>query len=145
MVGIQELRVHSLNCRAAVERCFGRCRAISLKEFPRGSCGDVSDILGMFLRETLEVECEYVSGWADGQSHAWLELGEITIDITADQFAGNEAVIVSCESVFHRKFNVEIRRRPGIDGASGEHLHDLRHDYELIATAARDLAAVPPQ
>jgi hypothetical protein len=145
MVGIQELRVHSLNCRAAIERCFGRFRAISLKEFPRGSCGDVSDILGMFLRETLEVECEYVSGWADGQSHAWLEIGEITIDITADQFAANEAVIVSCESVFHRKFDVSIRRRPDIDGASGAHLHDLRHDYHLIVTTARELATEPSQ
>ena len=145
MSDIEAIRAVAIIFRDAIERCIERLNAVSLRQFPRGSCGDVSDMLGMFMQETLKVDSEYVSGWANRQSHAWLELDRIVIDITADQFEGNEAVIVSGDSQFHRQFDIEIRRSPDIDGATMPHLSDLEHDYTLIVATARKLAADPDQ
>lgn len=138
MIDISEILTQAIIFRAAIERCTGRLLSISLMEFPRGSCGDVADMLGMFLHDILGIECDYVSGWDAGTSHAWLELDGTMIDITADQFEGNEPVIVSFESAFHRRFEVQNRRKPGIGGASGEHLQNLTHDYRLVADATRE-------
>ena len=123
--------------RLALGECAGRLRAISLKDFPCGSCGDVSDMLGLFIRATLRFECEYVSGWSDGHSHAWLEYEGIVIDVTADQFSANEPIIVARNSKFHETFSVEIRRFPGIDLANGVHFLDLRGDYRTVVDQFR--------
>lgn len=144
-VAIEEVRSNTVRFRNAIERCRGRLKAISLKHFPLGSCSDVSDMLGMYLREACGVECEHVSGQEDGHSHAWLELGGITVDITADQFQGNEAVIVSDTSDFHRRFDINSRRTPHIGGACGEHLRHLKHDYRLLVVTAGEHRTDLPQ
>ncbi|MFT8349294.1 transglutaminase domain-containing protein [Clostridium saccharoperbutylacetonicum] len=41
-------------------------------EFPRGCCGDASNLLAKFLRDN-GIECEYVCGIKGQQSHVWLE------------------------------------------------------------------------
>mgnify|MGYP000674493795 CR=1 FL=1 len=140
MVGILEIRSHTVTFRTAIEQCSEQLRAISLKDFPRGSCGDVSDMLGMYLREQLGIDCKYLSGQAGQQSHAWLEFEGIKIDMTADQFPGTDSVIVSTESDFHRQFTARSRSQPGIGGAVGWHGSDLVHDYRLIAAKAIEVA-----
>ncbi len=122
--------------RRAIERCRDRLLAISLTDFPYGSCGDASDMLGMFLMDTIDVKAEYVSGWHSAQSHAWLMYSALDIDITADQF-GNAPVIVTTESTWHICFSVETRRSPGIGGAAGGHLADLKHDYQMVLAATQ--------
>lgn len=123
--------------RRAIEQCRDRLRAISLKDFPHGSCGDATDMLGMFLTDAIEVKADYVSGWNTGQSHAWLMYSGLFIDITADQF-GKAPVIVTAESDWHNRFAIEIRRTPGIGGAVGSHLADLKHDYQMIVAAVKE-------
>jgi hypothetical protein len=122
--------------RRAFEQCRGSLRAISLKDFPHGSCGDATDMLGMFLSDAIGVNADYVSGWHNRQSHAWLMHSGLFIDITADQF-GKKPVIVTANSEWHNLFEIEIRREPGIDGAAGSHLADLWHDYQMIAATVK--------
>lgn len=95
---------------------------IIFRRFPRGCCGDASDLLSQYLLEN-SIKTIYVCGtyWGesedDRQSHAWLLTGGQTIiDITADQFKRNhiflnyeKAVYVGKEDDFHRLFEVEDR------------------------------------
>lgn len=62
-----------------------------------------------FVRKNLEEKgfgvVLNVSGWKGQQSHAWLELVDIYIDITADQFIEiDKSVIITKRSHFHEKF-----------------------------------------
>ncbi|WP_160684330.1 transglutaminase domain-containing protein [Clostridium sp. C2-6-12] len=95
---------------------------LSFNEFPRGCCGDTSDLLAQYLLEN-GIETNYVCGtYRDGsfensQTHAWLLTdNNIIIDITGDQFKYdadflnyNESVYVGVEDDFHRLFEVEKR------------------------------------
>lgn len=69
--------------------------------FPGGACGDTSLLLGKYLLEHYNIDCEYVCGSCliegkENSTHAWLEKSDFKIDITADQFDDiNERVIVS--------------------------------------------------
>lgn len=94
----------------------------SFYKFPRGCCGDTSDLLAQFLLEN-DIKTYYVCGtYIDGsfenhQSHAWLLTDNHTIiDITGDQFKNNpdflnydKSVYVGVEDDFHRLFQVEDR------------------------------------
>lgn len=103
----------------------------SFYKFPRGCCGDASDLLAHFLLEN-GIRTYYVCGtYRDGlfensQSHAWLLTDNQTIiDITGDQFRDNpnflnydKSIYVGAEDDFHRLFKVEdrdIRENIGLD------------------------------
>ena len=86
----------------------------SFYKFPRGCCGDTSDLLGQFLLENF-IRTYYVFGMYKNQSHAWLLTeNRIIIDITGDQFKNNmdflnydKSVYVGAEDDFYRLFKVE--------------------------------------
>lgn len=121
--------------RDALTSCKPNLKAISLREFPSGSCGDTSDLLGLYLKQSLGISAEYIAGWFNGGSHAWLEFEGLIIDITADQFPSYEPVIVSTGSELHSKFSKDICRESGmagIGGCLGSHKADLLHDYQMI-------------
>lgn len=87
-----------------------------MRDFPHGSCDPASMLLGAYLAENGFTDVDYVSGWRgrveDGsrKSHAWLEAGEVVIDITAGQFEdAPEPIIVSSSSLWHQGFDVEKR------------------------------------
>lgn len=94
----------------------------SFYKFPRGCCGDTSDLLAQFLLEN-GIRTYYVCGtYIDGsfenrQSHAWLLTDNHTIiDITGDQFKDDpnflnydKSVFVGVGDDFHRLFEVEDR------------------------------------
>lgn len=95
---------------------------ISFYNFPRGCCGDASDLLAQFLLEhgvrTLYVCGSYYDDSPENsQSHAWLLTdNQIIIDITGNQFRDNpvflnydKPVYVGTEDDFHRLFEVEDR------------------------------------
>lgn len=103
----------------------------SFYNFPRGCCGDTSDLLAQFLFEK-GIRTYYVCGtYRDGslensQIHAWLLTGnQIIIDITGDQFRDNplffnydKSVYVGKEDDFHKLFEVEdngIHENNGLD------------------------------
>lgn len=84
-------------------------------QFPRGTCGDTSLILGAILDDFGYSGFEYVCGEmnkSDGghSSHAWLQKEELIIDITADQFSDiTDSVIVSTNSNWHKRWHVSNR------------------------------------
>lgn len=115
--------------RVAIERIAIACRRglHSLKgvrgsmfaDFPRGTCGPASEILGRLLKEQLRYDGVYVCGCehpqlrAD-QSHAWFEVANILIDITYDQFdlTGLSGWVFPREAGWHARF-ASIERRDG--------------------------------
>ena len=58
-----------------------------MKNFPHGSCGDTSILLGQYFFDQSLGLWEYASGERepDLHSHAWLERDGLIVDITADQ------------------------------------------------------------
>jgi hypothetical protein len=84
--------------------------------FPRGCCGSVSEVLGRLLHERCAVDPLYVSGMrmgSDGRhiTHAWLEVDDIIIDITADQFS-RPPVIVTRNRTWHDIWEPQDRYPP---------------------------------
>lgn len=59
--------------------------------FPRGTCGPVSELMGRIVVEQLGIAGVYVCGsnhptLRPAQAHAWVEVEELIIDLTYDQF-----------------------------------------------------------
>lgn len=87
---------------------------VVFKNFPAGSCGDTTLLLGTFLKHIGYGDFYYkfkeISENGDSKSHAWLENAEgLVIDITADQFTdGPGKVVVEVNSKWHQSWNGEI-------------------------------------
>lgn len=86
------------------------------KTFPRGTCSDASLLLGVYLQREGYDEITYISGnrgkRSDGSwtSHAWLEIGNIVVDITAGQFDEiSTDWIVLHDSMWHQSFEIQLR------------------------------------
>jgi hypothetical protein len=88
--------------------------------FPRGCCGDASDLLAYFFASK-GIYSKYICGtwWnydtADSQSHAWLLVDDkVVVDITGDQFQDeeiflnyNKRVYIGHGDAFHDLFEVD--------------------------------------
>jgi hypothetical protein len=84
-----------------------------LRRFPRGTCKAASMLLARYLNESGFGEAELVANGDRGneqawETHAWLHLNGLLIDITADQF-GEPPVIVTDVSPFHDGFRGQQR------------------------------------
>jgi len=79
---------------------------ITFSNFPRGACGDVTLLLGAFLIEQGLEPFDYMLGERGSSSHAWLQRGNLVVDVTADQFTDcDSSIIVADGSEWHRKFD----------------------------------------
>lgn len=98
-------------------------RDLIFSKFPKGCCGDASDLLAEFLLEK-GIHTDYVCGTYyyydeeyNSQSHAWLlSKDKMIIDITGDQFRYDSTflnydipVYVGAEDDFHELFEEEDR------------------------------------
>lgn len=108
--------------RAALEKAAGDI-ALSLPafdRFPRGCCGDASDLLARYLLEsgirTSGVLGTFRTGdFEDIQTHMWLiDEDDLIIDVTGDQFRHNplllnfsKTVYYGPEDDFHRLFEID--------------------------------------
>jgi hypothetical protein len=114
---LARLREVAARFRHAIKRCDCQRLAIGMQDFPTGSCGDATDLLGAYLADEGLGSFMYVEGWRgaveDRHSHAWLEEDGLIVDITADQFPEIEQpVIVTRHSDWHATFErEEIARR----------------------------------
>jgi hypothetical protein len=122
--------------RGALENCDQTKLPVGLQAFPSGACADASLLLAKYLQEKGEGKAEYVSGNDGNQTHAWLELDSIIIDITADQFNRSiDPVIVSTNSTWHQRFEDRSRRTVSIDDYDAHTSTSLNAAYqELIHT-----------
>ncbi|MCP4163865.1 MAG: hypothetical protein GY760_27710 [Deltaproteobacteria bacterium] len=83
------------------------------KNFPKGTCGDTSDLLAQWLIEKGFDNVKCVCGQKNGEPHAWLELNDLIIDITSDQFDdGLSPVYIGRNRDFHDTFNKQNSTEP---------------------------------
>lgn len=126
-----------------------------MEQFPHGSCGETSDLLGEYLLLNGFANLYYVSGthypttgdeegdFRGKQTHAWISIGDPTdensliVDITGDQFKNDpeydycdKPVYVGVRRRFHRLFEVERR---DIHEYHGFKVYDLRTQRSLFS------------
>lgn len=74
-------------------------------DFPLGACGNACCILAQWLQSKGLAEVRYICGERAGSSHAWLEVDDCIVDITADQFSdGPGPIFVGSDRSFHDQF-----------------------------------------
>jgi len=111
-----------------------------MRDFPFGCCSDVSDLLASYLNESGLGEFELISAsrtivgspTQQVETHAWLTQGKLIIDITADQFIGNQAVIVVSSSRWHDTFRISERRSAGLESIAGPVRLGLDEFYKVL-------------
>lgn len=80
----------------------------NLQDFPSGACGDAEYMVAKLLEMHGDEDFDYVLGSRDGHSHAWIQRGDLIVDITADQFDDYPApVTVARSSTWHAGFEGE--------------------------------------
>ncbi|MBB3267709.1 hypothetical protein FHW79_005374 [Azospirillum sp. OGB3] len=104
MPDILQLQEYVAAFRARLDAGRDQLPQDACSNFPTGCCGTVSEVLAEALRRDLGVAAAYVCGrrYDDNgtSTHAWIEAGDIIIDVTADQF-GQPAVIVTRDRSWH--------------------------------------------
>jgi hypothetical protein len=91
--------------------------AATLVDFPKGSCGDASILLGEYFLRQGERGWVYIAGRrkSDGYTHAWIEKKGLIVDITSDQFDdGRDPVNITRDRTWHEQFEVD----PGMSHAA---------------------------
>jgi hypothetical protein len=92
--------------------CDPESLIITLREFPRGSCGDATLLLAKYLEENKCGKFDYVCGEREEFSHAWLQRDRLIVDITADQFDDqNSPVIVTEDHDWHSQFTLSVKEK----------------------------------
>lgn len=105
---VDDLRRAVTDVRIALGR--GGFHSPALFQFPRGACGVACDLLAEYLWRHDHGPWRYRWGVAKAPrgSHAWLEQGDVIVDITADQFEEITApVLITTNPAWHLQF------RPG--------------------------------
>lgn len=115
---LEQLRRIANAVRTILEENKSTTPDICFQQFPRGACGATSELLGRYLLERCHLAPTYVEADLDYDgSHAWISVGGIIIDITADQF-GKAPVIVSASSAWHEQWDSEQPRTPNCHQAN---------------------------
>lgn len=121
MLNTAEIRLLAVRFRTALQVTDKDILPVGVQSFPRGSCGDVSILLAAYLADHGAGDFDYVCAERgvhvedgsedDWTTHAWVQRGDLIVDITADQFAEmvEVPVIVSTDSAWHRGFSVRER------------------------------------
>jgi len=129
--------------RAAIERCDRALFPVEFQQFPVGACGDAALILGHHLGRLDYRDLDYVQGWRrrddDRASHAWLQMGDVSIDITADQFPEiDRKVIVERGSAWHADLEGQVEH----EGDFRVYEHDAYTFHRVAALYATVLEAL---
>jgi hypothetical protein len=112
----EKIRALSAKFREAIVRSDKDKLPVTLYNFPEGACGDASILLGEYLHSMGCGSFQYVVGWRNEQSHAWIEVEDLIIDITSDQFPEKEEpVIVTTDKSWHNQFVEDQRNAAKID------------------------------
>ena len=102
--------------------------------FPKNSCDHASALLGRYLQEQGYSPVQYAFSGSRGPAgpnreiHAWLEVDNIILDITASQFPDqSEVVMATRDPSWHSTFG-GVRREPVISQLRFN--HRLTKEYE---------------
>jgi hypothetical protein len=136
------IRAEAIRFRKEIEKSDPDVlRLIFFGRFPRGCCGDASNLLATYLKEKGLGDFGYVLAYRGSaeegthRQHAWLEQDDLIVDITADQFEDAEqGVIVSVDSAWHRFFTKLDNHRTlaGCGGYDSETVERLCNAYREI-------------
>ncbi len=114
-------------------------RPPAFDNFPRGSCGWASLLLGAVLKDEGIEGFVYVCGERSGAdpsrvaSHAWLARETLVVDITADQFPdAPNSVIVANSSAWHLSFQEEHREPADFRETLGPGTYQLLSAYSKV-------------
>jgi hypothetical protein len=119
--------------RNAIEACDKSRLPVTFSKFPNGACGDASLLLAKFLQEHGYGSFDYVCGERNGHSHAWLQAGDLVVDVTGDQFEDNKRpVVVESKSSWHADFNEQERRIADLQNYDNNTLNILGSAYQVI-------------
>jgi len=106
--------------RGFLEKPIARA-TVAFRVFPAGGCGNASEMLGVWLKECGIDGAECVAGDRGDMSHAWLEVGDLVVDITSDQFEdGLGSVYVGRRGLFHESFVDQRRYTPSVPLSLGD-------------------------
>lgn len=107
------------------------------ENFPDGCCGDTCHLFAKYLISK-GYEVNYVWGWKGKQSHAWLELNDLIIDLTADQFPDvNEVVVVTYDKSWHQAINKQQKSEVDFEKFDGYNHARLKTIYNNILEVLR--------
>lgn len=128
--------------RQAIESVPPEARPISIQRFPWGACGDTALLFGAFLVDQSVPGFKYVCGERGAKtnntwtSHAWLQRGDLAVDLTADQFSDAPAgVIVSAPSPWHMQFRTAPGKESDFRNWSGYGAELLHPMYRMVLNA----------
>ncbi|EFH4200206.1 TPA: hypothetical protein L0V44_002514 [Escherichia coli] len=120
-----ELKNFCVDVREALEKMtkkdHSRLSSFGNSNFPVGCCGDTSKLLAYLLYQQFGIVSEVLagcyyesdhkspaSGLSNGNSHAWLVVDGMIVDLTADQFNdrgyNNLPVMITSDTRFHDLF-----------------------------------------
>jgi len=107
--------------------------------FPKDCCGHASVLLALYLSDSGFADVRYVyngrRGLSIDDSHAWVEVGRIIVDITADQFADNPSPVIATEErSWHSGFYGEQHRLEIL----GDFAEEVKQNYEKAYAAIRN-------
>jgi hypothetical protein len=110
MTSLSDERVFELASavRFAFEQASRARLPATLQDFPSGACGDAECMVAKLLEMHGDGEFDYMLGSRAEHSHAWIQRGDLIVDITADQFDDYSLpVTVSRNSLWHADFEGE--------------------------------------
>ena len=109
------MRDDLVRIRAAFERMDKSNLPVTFNDFPHGACGDTCEVLAELLRELGHGGFQYKVGRRkNGNSHAWLEINSVIIDITADQFDEiSDPVYIGPSNSWYQSFDIQQEHAAG--------------------------------
>ncbi len=141
-----EIRALAKRFREAILRIPRDQLVDTMKDFPTGACGDTSLLFGALLADNGINGFSYIYGYRGNvheqtsQTHAWLQRGNLIVDLTADQFPDAPPEFIAEEdSVWHRAFRTDVPTSSdfrNVRGANG-----LAKPYRLIIESMRNSVA----
>lgn len=119
--------------RSALDAADRSSWGIEFSAFPAGACGDTSLMLGEFLFERGCGSFEYISGFCDSGTHAWIEKGGLIVDITGDQFSDfGQRVYVGKDRSWHSRYEINAPERARLDVFGPGVEYQLRQIYTRV-------------
>lgn len=121
--------------RDGIERLIASDTMISTygfkARFPYGQCLNSSQMLATYLKEKGIQEVSVISGTiGNTESHAWVTVKDVIVDITADQFEEYTypKVFVAVQSPLHSSYSSELAKFQDMDKKLlGTYTKVLRH------------------
>jgi hypothetical protein len=133
---IGRLKEIAFSVRQILERYSLSTNDIMFQLFPRGCCGPASELLGRCLIELGFANVSYIPAERrdDTRSHAWINVDDVIVDITADQFGEPSVIVVA--SVRGPRNGARNRRNQSVRQISGRRIRTLLGNSLLMKCLA---------